>query len=42
MYSGSTRTVPLDDRFSDAIYEEIMSTAYADLEDAMEHLEEKK
>ena len=41
MYSGSTRQIPLDERFSDAIYEEIMNTAYADLEEAMDHLKEK-
>lgn len=38
MHSGTIREIPLDDRFSDAIYEEIMATAYADLEDAAEHL----
>lgn len=36
MQSGVKRTIPLDERFSDAIYQEIMDTAYADLEKAVE------
>ncbi|MEG1686942.1 MAG: histidine--tRNA ligase [Angelakisella sp.] len=39
MYSGATRDLPLDERFSDAIYEEIMTTAYADLAEAADKLE---
>lgn len=39
MHSGKTREIPLDSRFSDTIYQEIMDTAYADLEEATENLE---
>ncbi|MEG2073993.1 MAG: histidine--tRNA ligase, partial [Angelakisella sp.] len=38
MHSGTTSEIPLDDKFSDAIYEEIMQTAYADLEEAAKEL----
>ncbi len=39
MYSDKTRTVPLDGGFADAMYEAIMDTAYANLEEAMDRLE---
>lgn len=38
MNSGATAEIPLDDKFSDAIYEEIMKTAYADLSDVAEKM----
>ena len=40
MHSGKTMAVPLGDGFSDAMYEEILSSAYADLEEAMEGLDQ--
>ena len=39
MFSGSTRPVPLGDTFTDVVYEEILNTAYTDLEDAMDHID---
>lgn len=38
MNSGATSEIPLGDKFSDAIYEEIMKTAYSDLTDSCETL----
>ena len=34
MYSGKTAPIKLDGTFTDTVYEEIMNTAYADLEEA--------
>ncbi len=39
MFSGSTRPVPLGDTFTDVVYEEILNTAYNDLEEAMDTME---
>ncbi|MEA5010954.1 MAG: histidine--tRNA ligase [Angelakisella sp.] len=39
MFSGSTRPVPLGDTFTDVVYEEILNTAYNDLEEAMDTIE---
>lgn len=38
MHNGATAPIKLDESFSDAIYEEIMDNAYADLEEAAEEL----
>ncbi len=39
MNSGKTKGIPLGDGFADSMYEEILSSAYADLEEAAEGLE---
>lgn len=38
MHNGTTTPIRLDDGFSDAVYEEIMAHAYADLEEVAEDL----
>ena len=38
MHSGKTAAIRLDGSFSDTVYEEIMSSAYAELEEAADNL----